>query len=125
MADFYIPPKFRGFVAVLDDGAAILETNNKLDASTGRPRATNWSSVPKERIVSLHMYQEGEPKASLEKEEGMAAEDWIFFHTAEMDLAQGRSTLLSRSIGIRKNGIRHIFRVNEATGEVTAETASA
>lgn len=119
MIGTYIPPKFTGFVARLDDDSSILEVNNKTDES-GRPMATNWSKIPKERVVALHLCWKGEVTASLW---GAAeGEEWVFFHTAMMDVSLNTSTLLSRCIGKKKEGVTHLLRVGEETGEVSAES---
>lgn len=115
----------KGFVAYLSDGRTIFEVNNRVDPDLGVHKATNWHRVDKALLKSLELQYKGVTVASLHSYDGMQPEDWFFCHSAVQDLASSSPKVLSRSIGIRKRGLLHIFRVDEATGAVTAEVRPA
>ena len=118
-----LPLGLTGFRAVLCDGKVVHEVNGALRAEFGALRATNWTDVPLDRLISLELIFQGKRVAAVNVNEIQLIHpsDWYFSHTAVMDSKTWRSVVQYRNIGYYLDGVLHLWRMHEVTGSVHTE----
>gem|GEM_PF-4202929 len=102
-----------GFIAYLTDSNRVVEKNNFFDPHLGRICATNWHLVNQNQIVRLELWWQGSCKVRIEKTPDIS--EWVFYHTG-CKTPGSSFTILSRTIGCVRNGIRTVHTVDENTG---------
>jgi hypothetical protein len=119
MQDF-IPWGYTGFRVVLSGGKLITESQDSFCPSLGRVSATNWHTVPLNDIQELSLVHHGRIVVSIQASEAgvQSPGDWYYSRSAVTESGNWKTTMVSRNIGYRKDGVLRIWKVHEDSGHV-------
>lgn len=115
------PDSFTGFVAVYDDGTAILERENYHSEKTRRLMATSWPEIDLKRLQRVELYWRGQKKTYVAKHDHphLKPSDWFFSQTGFMDVRRHNVIVIARNIGYRgEDGLTYVTTVRESDGAV-------
>ncbi|MBD3261255.1 MAG: hypothetical protein GF334_06155 [Candidatus Altiarchaeales archaeon] len=111
---------FTGFIVHYENGKTVRERENYISKKLNKQCATNWAEIDKARIVALELIWKDKSKIKLSKEEypSIKPGDWYFSHTGYLDMKSRKVVVVKRSIGYIKDGLLHIYSVDEKEGSI-------
>lgn len=118
-----LPLGFTGFYATLSNGKSIMESSSPVIKEEGLYCATNWGSVPLDKLSTLFLVHRGRKVASLSAVEDDIEfpSEWYYSRTAQTDSRNWESTILYRNIGYWRSGDLYLKCMHEPTGTVHTE----
>jgi len=118
-----LPNNFTGFLAEYKNGNTILEKNNYYSNKLKKKCATNWAEIDKSQLVALTMYWHGIAKVEISIEEypDLNRDDWFFSHYGYYDMANRKTLVIARNIGLKMSDHLRVYSVSEETGDIKIE----